>query len=445
MPAASRSLAARTSASLRSSVTPPPAWLMSSRAASSVTCRSRSASRCAFSMATAAWSARTPRSRSSSSENRSSPSRERTTTPMTRPSERSGARMHRLLVEVHRARDVDGAWVGGRIRDVEGLSGGGHPAGDALPDGDPQARHGLAQVLASVGPEGDRVEGAAVLVEHVDPGIVEGHDALGVGAQRSAHVLDARQARELRRHALDRFELRRPGDGARAETRHHGPHEATGLHPGEREVVLAERLGAPAFEDEEAPVLIGQDQVRGPCPGGSRRLPQPARHPAARGVPGWAAGERGPRGAGDVIGHGGHELEHAITAVEVQLGRTVGVDRGGESRERHGRLGRRPDHRSWDRLGGRPGRAVEGRGPAHGSDEEDDRTGGDDGVSDGEDIGERQRSRPHEDVAQEREERVWPDEDRVREVADRAARPRRSAPARPPERRAWRRRWRGRG
>ena len=81
------------------------------------------------------------------------------------------------------------------------------------------------------------------------------------------------------------------------------------------------------------------------------------------------------------------------------------------------------DHQCWTGCGAVLGqRDAVTRGPSHRRDEEDHRAGGDDGITDGEGRGHGQRSREHEDVAQEREERVRPDERDVGVVADRQGR-----------------------
>ena len=284
MSAALRSLSARTAASSRSSVTPPPAWLRPSRAASSVTCRSRSARRRAFSMATAAWSARTPRSRSSSSEKRSRPRRERTTTPMTRPSERSGARS---IDSSSRSIEPGMSMARGSAAESRTLRGWPVAATQPVMPSPTVTRRPAAdspRYSRRVRPEGHRLEGPSVLVEHVHARVVEGHDTLGVGAQRGTDLLDVRQPRELRGHVLDGLELRRPGDGTRPETRDHGADEAPRLDAGECQVVFAEGFGAPTLEDQQAAALVGQGQVGYPSGPWTRGARQPAPQSAATGA-----------------------------------------------------------------------------------------------------------------------------------------------------------------
>ena len=108
------------------------------------TCRSRAARRRAFSMATPVWSASTRRRRRSSSVNRSSPMRDRTTTPMTRAFRAQGREEHRLLGQRHRARDVHRARMAVRVVDDDGLARLRDPAGEALADARRAARRGIS-------------------------------------------------------------------------------------------------------------------------------------------------------------------------------------------------------------------------------------------------------------------------------------------------------------
>ncbi len=207
----------------------------------------------------------------------------------------------------------------------------GHPAGDAFAHGDPQVSCGLALVFGRVGTERHRIEGAPVRTQDVDAGVIEGHDTMGLGAERSTDRLHARQASELCGYRLDRLELGRPGDGARPQSGRHVPHHLPSLDASQRQVLIVERLPAMALQHQQATAFIRQGQPRdstrwsriGP-PGG-----EPSWQPAGRGlVPDSRPLARLAREL--AITHRGDQLQHTVAAIEVEVRATIGLHREGK-------------------------------------------------------------------------------------------------------------------
>ena len=185
----------------------------------------------------------------------------------------------------------------------------------------------LALVLRDLRAEGHRLERPAVLAEHVDAGVVEGHHALRLRAERGADLLDAGQARELggdatgppraaptRRWAADRAASTTVPTSRRAWTR--AMARSSSLNGSLRDRSRTRR----------PPRVVGQGSAARHRAAGGELRREPASQPAALSLTPSPARRRSRRSpvaasAAGPVDRAAHELEDAVPAVDVESAR----------------------------------------------------------------------------------------------------------------------------